>query len=77
MQTDQNSFTEINRLLEKYMSEIESSDLKPLTANIYLTNAKNFVRWIEGEFTPGARIRKQQTEYAGMPGAQTSHEDAW
>ena len=77
MQTDHNSLTEINRLLEKYMSEIESSNLKPLTANIYLTNAKNFVRWIEGEFTPGARIKKQRNEYASLPGTQTSREDAW
>ncbi|SEI73913.1 hypothetical protein SAMN04487995_1958 [Dyadobacter koreensis] len=58
MKTDENSFTEINRLLEKYMSEIESSELKPLAANIYLTHAKNFVRWIEGEFVPGGRLKK-------------------
>ena len=59
MQTDLNSFTEINRLLEKYVTEIESSELKPLAANIYLTHAKNFVRWIEGEFVPGGRLKKQ------------------
>lgn len=58
MKTDKTSFTEINRLLETYMTEIESSELKPLAANIYLTHAKNFVRWIEGEFVPGGRLKK-------------------
>jgi len=61
MQTDLNSFSEINRLLDKYMMEIESSELKPLAANIYLTHAKNFVRWIEGEFVPGGRLEKNKS----------------
>ncbi|MDQ6481802.1 hypothetical protein [Dyadobacter sp. LHD-138] len=64
MQTDQHSFSEINRLLEKYMTEIEASELKPLAANIYLTHAKNFVRWIEGEFTPGGRLEKNKEKVA-------------
>lgn len=60
MQTDSESLTEISRLLDMYISEIQSSELKPLAANIYLTHAKNFVRWIEGEFVPGGRLEKNK-----------------
>lgn len=60
MHTDSESIVEINRLLDIYISEIESSELKPLAANIYLTHAKNFVRWIEGEFVPGGRLEKNK-----------------
>ena len=60
MQTDSESLTEISRLLDLYISEIQSSELKPLAANIYLTHAKNFVRWIEGEFVPGGRLEKNK-----------------
>ncbi|MCF0057008.1 hypothetical protein [Dyadobacter sp. CY356] len=60
MQTNSESLTEISRLLDMYISEIQSSELKPLAANIYLTHAKNFVRWIEGEFVPGGRLEKNK-----------------
>ncbi|MBE9464176.1 hypothetical protein ACFP1I_06730 [Dyadobacter subterraneus] len=60
MQTDSESLTEISRLLDMYINEIQSSELKPLAANIYLTHAKNFVRWIEGEFVPGGRLEKNK-----------------
>lgn len=60
MQTDSESLSEISRLLDMYISEIQSSELKPLAANIYLTHAKNFVRWIEGEFVPGGRLDKNK-----------------
>jgi len=59
MKTDKNSFNEISRLLEMYMVEVEASALKPLAANMYRTHTKNFVRWIEGEFTPGGKLKKQ------------------
>lgn len=59
MKTDEISFNEINRLLEMYTAEVESSALKPLAATMYRTHTKNFVRWIEGEFTPGGKLKKQ------------------
>jgi hypothetical protein len=62
MQTDSESLTEINRLLDLYITEIESSGLKPLAANIYLTHAKNFVRWVSGEFVPGGRLEKNKVK---------------
>jgi hypothetical protein len=62
MQNKTESLPEINRLLDLYIREIESSELKPLAANIYLTHAKNFVRWINGEFVPGGRLEKNKTK---------------
>jgi len=51
---------EINRLMSLYISEIEASNLKPLTANMYITHTQNFIRWIEGDFNPGERAGKKK-----------------
>ncbi|WP_138476462.1 hypothetical protein [Dyadobacter bucti] len=53
MKTQANVVEEINRLLADYLREIENSDLKPLSAQVYQVQSKNFVRWIKDEFTPG------------------------
>ena len=53
MKTQSKYLEEINRLLGDYLKEIEQSDLKPLSAQVYQVQSKNFVRWINGEFSPG------------------------
>ncbi|MCF0048833.1 hypothetical protein MUK70_02760 [Dyadobacter chenwenxiniae] len=53
MRTQKQYLEEINRLLADYLREIENSDLKPLSAQVYQVQSKNFVRWINGDFTPG------------------------
>jgi len=53
MRTQSQYLQEINRLLADYLQEIQNSDLKPLSAQVYQVQSKNFVRWINGEFTPG------------------------
>jgi len=58
MKTDSIHIVEINRLLADYLQEIEKSDLKPLSAMVYQVQSKNFVRWINGEFTPGEVKKK-------------------
>jgi hypothetical protein len=58
MKTDIIYINEINRLLADYLEEIEKSDLKPLSAMVYQVQSKNFVRWINGEFTPGEVKKK-------------------
>jgi len=62
MKTKQELVDEINRLMSLYTVEIESSDLKPLTANMYLTHTQNFIRWIEGDFVPGERASKKNSK---------------
>ncbi|WP_031530041.1 hypothetical protein [Dyadobacter crusticola] len=64
MKTQSKYLDEINRLLADYLSEIQNSDLKPLSAQVYQVQSKNFVRWINGEFTPGEvkKSKKQAKE---------------
>lgn len=58
MKTDSVHLKEINRLLADYLAEIEKSDLKPLSAQVYQVQSKNFVRWINDEFSPGEVKKK-------------------
>jgi len=61
MRTEKQYFEEIKRLLADYLQEIENSDLKPLSAQVYQVQSKNFVRWINGEFTPG-EVKKSKRQ---------------
>lgn len=47
----------IEKRLREYEREVEASGLGALTKQTYLLHARNFVRWLSGDFTPG--IRKQ------------------
>lgn len=58
MKTKSVYLEEINRLLAEYLQEIDQSDLKPLSAQVYQVQSKNFVRWINGDFQPGGLKRK-------------------
>ncbi|SEI92529.1 hypothetical protein SAMN04487995_2577 [Dyadobacter koreensis] len=62
MKTNQEIAEEINRLMSLYINEVESSNLKPLTANMYITHTQNFIRWIEGDFNPGERASKKNSK---------------
>ncbi len=67
MKTQSKYLEEINRLLADYLLEIEKSDLKPLSAQVYQVQSKNFVRWINGEFTPG-EVKKAKKLSQEKPG---------
>ena len=67
MKTQSKYLEEINRLLADYLLEIEKSDLKPLSAQVYQVQSKNFVRWINGEFTPG-EVKKAKKQAQDKPG---------
>tara|TARA_R110002124_G_scaffold171335_2_gene339026 strand:+ start:332 stop:529 length:198 start_codon:yes stop_codon:yes gene_type:complete len=58
MKTNQVCLSEIERLLKLYLKEIEESNLKPLSAQMYQVQSVNFVRWINGDFTPGGNAKK-------------------
>ncbi|KAA0992500.1 hypothetical protein [Dyadobacter aurulentus] len=70
MKTQSKYLDEINRLLADYLLEIEKSDLKPLSAQVYQVQSKNFVRWINGEFTPG-EVKKSKRLLKENPGANS------
>ena len=41
---------------ERYQQEVEASRLKPSAKRTYLLHSKNFVRWLDGDFTPGGTL---------------------
>ncbi|MDH4388816.1 MAG: hypothetical protein QE269_08825 [Fimbriimonas sp.] len=42
--------------LAEYEAEVESTNLKPMAKQTYLLHARNFVRWMGGDFEPGHRL---------------------
>jgi hypothetical protein len=58
MKTDIKTLLEIKRLHEQYVKEVEQSGIKPLSIEIYKSHSKNFVRWIDGDFVPGGKLRR-------------------
>lgn len=46
--------SEIEAALGAYGDAVLASDLSATSQGIYLVHATNFVRWIKGEFQPGA-----------------------
>ncbi|MDO8749789.1 MAG: hypothetical protein Q7K03_01400 [Dehalococcoidia bacterium] len=41
---------------ERYQEQVEASRLQPSAKRTYLLHSKNFVRWLEGDFTPGGTL---------------------
>jgi hypothetical protein len=62
MKTDSKILDEIKRLHDQYVQEVEFSGIKPLSIEIYKSHSKNFVRWIDGDFIPGGKLKKTQEE---------------
>lgn len=46
---------EIREAFRQYEREVNRSSLKDNTRKTYLLHSGNFVRWLEGRFTPGER----------------------
>ncbi len=47
---------EVQRAYRRYESEVKAADLADSTEKTYLTHARNFVRWLGDEFTPGETL---------------------
>lgn len=54
MHVSDTALREVEAALSEYKSEIVSSNLTPSTKSTYMLHSENFVRWLKGEFTPGA-----------------------
>ncbi len=52
----QQALKEVKIVLENYEIEVNKSKLQPNSQKTYLLHARNFVRWIEGYFTPGGTL---------------------
>jgi hypothetical protein len=48
---------EIIIAFQRYENEVEKSKLQESTKRTYLLHSHNFVRWIEGDFIPGGKLR--------------------
>lgn len=51
------ALVEIESALKQYCNAVLASDLSLGSQAIYVDHADNFVRWIKGEFEPGALAR--------------------
>jgi hypothetical protein len=46
---------EIEAALDRYEADVQAAPLTPATRKTYLLHARNFVRWLGDDFTPGGR----------------------
>ncbi|HUA14786.1 MAG TPA: hypothetical protein VMG31_05775 [Verrucomicrobiae bacterium] len=55
MHVSKKALEEIEAALGEYEKEVELSNMTVSTKQTYLLHSANFVKWLKGEFTPGAR----------------------
>ena len=51
------TLAEVDAALERYFREVEAQQLAFTTKATYKLHASNFVRWLHGDFEPGANVR--------------------
>ena len=56
--SDKSALQQVKDALEKYKRAVESTDMQPSTKQTYLLHARNFVRWLDDDFDPGATVRR-------------------
>lgn len=45
----------LDDLFKQYADEVQKGDLTLTSKSIYIDHARNFVRWLHGDFKPGSR----------------------
>lgn len=56
MEISKSALTEVESALKQYRDVVLKSELSPASQAIYIDHATNFVRWVKGEYIPGARV---------------------
>lgn len=51
------AMNEVEAAIKRYEDDVKVARLAPSTEATYLLHAQNFVRWLKGEFVPGAKLR--------------------
>jgi hypothetical protein len=46
----------LESLLDEYYEDVNATELAPTSKRNYVAFAESFVRWVNGEFTPGAQL---------------------
>ena len=47
---------ELERCYGRYKREVEATSLRDASKRTYLLHSWNFVRWVKGDFEPGANV---------------------
>ena len=55
MRVSDKTLHEIEAALVEYQQEVQASSMTASTKHTYVLHAENFVRWLRGDFVPGAR----------------------
>ena len=50
------ALAEVKAALERFEIEVEGSKLSKYSQQTYSSHARQFVRWLEGYFTPGGTL---------------------
>ena len=50
------TLSEVEQALEQYSNSVLDADLSDYSKDVYINHADNFVRWLKGDFVPGARV---------------------
>ena len=52
------AMNEVEAALKRYEQDVKVAGLAPSTEATYLLHAQNFVRWLKGDFVPGAKLSR-------------------
>ena len=54
MKTDNNFIATLESLIDQYEKVVEHASYTESTKHTYIYHSRNFVRWVKGDFEPGA-----------------------
>ena len=49
----------VQAALQRYLDEVDAAPLRPSAGRTYKLHAENFVRWLDDDFEPGAKVRQR------------------
>ncbi len=56
-QISEAALKEVSEAYNRYQSIVQEAPLSPTTKSTYLLHSHNFLKWLDGDFVPGGRIR--------------------
>ena len=51
---------EVEDALEQYRKEVDATEMRQSAKTTYLLHSRNFVRWLDDDFTPGAALAERR-----------------
>lgn len=55
MKVSKQTLQEVQEAFRRWEQEVGATKLQPSTKKTYIGHPRHFVRWLAGDFTPGAR----------------------